>query len=111
MQQPVEECRDCGRVAEELPPIIDGTIRGEERRRAFVTAHDQLEEVFGSRVRELAHTEVIDDQQRHGRQLREVVFARAGERRLGEFFEQRMRLTIDHAIALQDRRTADRLRR
>jgi hypothetical protein len=29
-------------------------------------------------VRELAHAEIIDDQERHGRQLRDVVLARAG---------------------------------
>ena len=70
-----------------LPPIIHGTIRRQRRRRPFVAAHDQLEEIFGGRVRQLAHAEVIDDQQRHGGQFREIVLARAGERRLREFLE------------------------
>jgi hypothetical protein len=38
-------------------------------------------------VRELAHAEIVDDQERRGRQLREVVLARAGARGLGEVFE------------------------
>ena len=42
-------------------------------------------------------------------ELREVVLAGAVERRLGEFFEQRVGLAIDDAVALLDGRAADRL--
>jgi hypothetical protein len=60
-------------------------------------------------VRQLAHAEVIDDQQRHGRQFHEIVLARARERRLREFLEQRMGLAIDDAVALQNGRATDGL--
>src|SRR5947207_6281017 len=53
---------------------------------------------------------IIGDQERHGRGFREMVFARAGDRRIGEFFETRVRLALDHAITLLNRRPADRLR-
>jgi len=43
--------------------------------------HDQLEEIFGGGVRELPHAEVVDDQERHHRELREVGLPRAGEGR------------------------------
>ena len=59
---------------------------------------------------ELAHAKVVDDQQRDRGKFREVVFAGADERGLGEFFEQGVRLTIDDAIALEDGGAADGLR-
>ena len=49
------------------------------------------------------------DEQRHHGELREVRLAGARERRVGEFLEQRVRLAIHHAIALQDGGVADRL--
>ncbi len=109
VQQAVEERRDGGRIPQELAPIIDGTIRRQQRRRPFVAAHDQLEEVFSGRVRQFTHAEVIDDQQRHGRQFGEIGLARARECRLGEFLEQRMGLAIHDAVALQNGRATDGL--
>jgi hypothetical protein len=52
---------------------------------------------------------LIDDQQRRGAELGQVVLAYAGERRVGEFFEERMCLAIDDTIALLDGRAPDRL--
>ena len=54
--------------------------------------------------------EVVDDQQRHGREVREEGLAGAVERRVGDLLEQRVGFTIDDAIALLDRGAADRLR-
>ena len=109
MQQAIEERGDGGRVSEELAPIIHRTVRCQERRRAFVAAHDELEEIFGRRVREFTHAQVIDDQQRYGCQLREIVLARACERRLRELLEQGVGLAIDDAVALQNGGAADSL--
>ena len=92
-----------------FPPIVHRSVRGQERGRAFVAPHDQFEEVLGRGVRQLAHAEMIDDEQWHRRQLREVVFAGTGERRLGQFFEQRVGLAVDDAIPLENRGAADRL--
>jgi len=87
MEQPIEERGDrCG-IPKQLPPTVDGSIRREQRRRALVSPHDQLEEIFGRGVGELAHAETVDDQQRHSRKLPEVVLPRAGERRLGVALE------------------------
>lgn len=60
-------------------------------------------------ARQLPHAQVVDDQQRDGRGLHYVVLARTGEGVLCEFFEQRVGLAVDDAIALLDRRTPDRL--
>jgi hypothetical protein len=40
-------------------------------------------------------------------ELHQILLACAGERRVDEFFEQRVGLAIDHAVALLNRRAAD----
>jgi hypothetical protein len=51
--------------------------------------------------REFAHAEITDDKQRYGSQQIHLLFARAIDSRLGYVIEeQRMGLTIKHAIAL-----------
>src|SRR5207247_11424812 len=76
----------------------------------FIATHDQFQEIFGGRVRQLSHAEIIDDEERHGGQIGEIRLPRAIERRVSELLQQRVRLAIDDAIALQDRGTADGLR-
>ena len=41
-------------------------------------------------MRQLAHPEVVDDEERNGGQLREVGFTGARERRVGEPFKERV---------------------
>src|SRR3989442_15379109 len=65
--------------------------------------------IFRRGVRQLPHAEVIDDQQRHGREIGEVRLACAVERGVREFFHQRVRLAIENAVALLDDGTADGL--
>ena len=60
MEQAVEERGDGRGVAEELPPVLDGAIRGEDRGGTLVASHDELEEVLGGGVGQLAHAEVVD---------------------------------------------------
>ena len=99
MQQPVEQRGDGGGVAEQLSPVVDGSIRGEHRGGPLVTAHDQLEQVLGRGVGQLAHAEVVDDEQGHAGQLGQIVLAGLGERRLGELLEEGVRFAVDDAIA------------
>src|SRR4029453_13852034 len=40
VEQAIEEGGDGRGVAEQFPPVLDGTVRGDERRRSFVAAHD-----------------------------------------------------------------------
>ena len=44
----VEQGRDDGGVADELPPVLDQSVRREDRGGPLVAAHDQLEQVLGS---------------------------------------------------------------
>jgi len=41
----------------------DGSCQN--RTGAFVTAHHDLQQIFGSRQRQFAHSEIVDDHQRH----------------------------------------------
>ena len=52
---------------------------------------------------------LIDDQERHGREIGEVRLAGTIERRVGEFLEECVGFAIDDAIALLDHRAADGL--
>ena len=70
MEQPIEQRGDGGGVAEQLAPVVDGSIRSEQCRRPLVAAHDDLQEILGGGVRQFAHAEVVDDEQRHGRRVR-----------------------------------------
>ena len=62
MEQSIEEGGDGGSVAEQLAPVLDGTVRGDERRRPLVAPHDDLEQVLRGGRRELAHAEVVEDE-------------------------------------------------
>ena len=109
VEQAIEERGDGGGVAEELAPIVDRPIRCQQRRRAFVAAHDDLQQVFGRGVWEFPDAEVVDDEQRDGGQLGEEILAGPIERGVRHLFEQRMGFPIGDAMALVDRRPADRL--
>ena len=110
MQEAVEECGDRGGVSEQLPPVVHGPVRGEQCGRPLIAAHDELEQIFSGGVGQLAHAQIVDDEQRDGAQLGEIGLAGVGERGLGELFEQGVGLAIQHAVALLDGGTADGLR-
>ena len=59
-------------------------------------------------MRELPHAQVVDDEQRHGRQVGEQELARAIDRGVGDLLEQGMRFAVEDAIALLDRGPAGR---
>ena len=109
MEQAVEERGDGRGVAEELPPVLDGTIRGEDRGGPLVAAHDELEEVLGGGVGQLPHAEVVDDEQGDAGQLGEVGLAGVGEGGLGELFEEGVGLAVEDAVSLLDGGVADGL--
>ena len=58
---------------------------------------------------QLAHAEVVDDEQGHAGQIGQIVLAGVGERGLCELFEEGMCFAVDDAIALLDRGAADGL--
>ena len=109
MEEAIQQRRDGGGVAEELAPVLDRPVRGEHRGGPLVAAHDQLEQVLGRGVGQLAHAEVVDDEQGHPGQLGQVVLAGLGKGRLGKLLEEGVGLAVDDAVALVDRGAADGL--
>lgn len=98
VEQAVEERRDGGGVAEQLAAVVDGAVGREQRRGAFVAAHDHLEQILAGGVRELAHPEIVDDEQWHRREIGEESLARAVESGVGDLFDEAVRLAVDDAV-------------
>lgn len=68
-----------------------------------------LQQFFGGGERQLAHAQVVDDQQGHGHQKLHVLLARAVERHIGQVIEQCVGFAVEHAVSLLDGRLADGL--
>ena len=100
MEEAVEHGGDGPAVAEQQSPVLDRSVRSHQRARAFVTAHDDLQQVFCRSGRKLTHSQVIDDQQGHGGQQFHVLFAFSVDGRFGDFLEQDVCLTVDHVELL-----------
>ena len=100
MEQAIEERGHRGRVAEELPPVINRTVRREQGGRPLVAAHDDLKQVFGGGVRELPHAEVINDEQGNAGELGKELLAGAVEGRVGQLLEEEVRLAVKDAVSL-----------
>jgi len=109
MEQPIEERRDRGGVPEQLAPVVYWSIRGQNRRRSFIAAHDELEQVLGGRVWQLPHAQVVDDEERHGGQVGDKQLPGAVDGGLGQGFDEQVRFTVDDPIALLNRGPADGL--
>src|SRR5208283_4154600 len=109
VQQAVEHGGNGGAVAEQLAPVLNRTIRGQQCAGAFVATHDDLQQFFSGRQRQFAHSEIVDDQQGHGGQQLHVLFTRAVQGSVGQIFQQRVRFPIEHAVALQDDGVSDGL--
>ena len=110
VEQPIQEGGDGRGSAEKLAPVLDGAVRGDERRRPFIPAHDDLQEILGRGLRQFPHRQVVEDEQRDRRDVGEVGLAGAGELGVGEFLEEDVGLAVKDAMALLDDGDADGLR-
>ena len=90
-------------------PVLDWTVRREDGAGPLIAAHDDLEQVLGGVRRELAHTEIVDDEQGHRGELVHVLLASLVEDGVHELFDEDVRLPIEHAVALPDRREPEAL--
>lgn len=83
MQQAIKDGADRGDIAEQFSPVFNGTIRCQQGAGAFVTAHDDLQQVLRGRNRQLAHSEVVDDQQllRTPRSISAIIGSEQGDER------------------------------
>jgi len=68
MEQAVQHGGDGGTIAEQLAPVVDWSVRCDQRARPLIAAHDDLQQFLGGGQRQLAHSQIIDDQQGHAGQ-------------------------------------------
>jgi hypothetical protein len=67
---------------------------------ALIAAHHDLQQILGGGHRQLAHAEIVDDEQRHRSQQFHVLFAGSIDGRFRQVIEQFVGFAIKHAIAL-----------
>ncbi len=103
MEETIEHGGDGGVVAEELSPIFDRPVGGEQRAGALVATHDQLEEIFGRRRRQLAHAEIVDDEERDAGEEIDSGGALSVEGGFAQLFEQHVRFSVQNRVSLLDR--------
>ena len=109
MQQAVQHRSDRGCIPQQLSPILDRTIGSQQGTGTLISSHDDLQQFFSGSEGQLAHSQVIDDQQRHRFQKLQALFACAVDRSFSQVIKQGVGLAVEHAIALLDGRLADGL--
>lgn len=102
MQKAVEHGADSSNITKQFAPVFDGTIRCQQRAKTLVAAHDDFEQILGSRVWQLAHSKIVDDEQRNCGDRFHVLFTCAVGVGIGQFVEQNMGFAIQHFIPLQN---------
>lgn len=100
MEDPIEQSRDGGDIAQEFAPVFDRSIGSDDGTRALVTAHDEFEEIFCGVVGKFAHTEIIDDKEVYGSELSKFLFTHVIERSICKVVEKGMGLQVAYSIAL-----------
>ena len=110
MQQAVQHGGNGGAVAKQFAPVVYGPVGGQQGTRTFVAAHDDLQQFLGGGQRQLAHSQVVDDQKRHSGQQVHKLLALAIERGIGQLFQQGVGFAIQHPVALLDNGLSDGLR-
>ena len=73
--------------AQQVAPVFHRAVRGQHGAGAFVASHDDLQQFFSGGERQLAHSEVIEDEQGDGHQELHVLFATAVQRGFGQLIE------------------------
>src|SRR5690606_25417565 len=91
VEQSVEEGAGGGVVAEDLAPVLDRAVGGEDGRGTLVAAHDDFEDVLAGGGGQLAHAEIVEDEERDRRDGLDVALAFARELGVGQLLEEDVR--------------------
>jgi hypothetical protein len=60
VEQPVQHGAHGGGIAQQLAPVLDRAVRSQQHTGPLVAAHDDLQEILGRGLRQLAHAELVD---------------------------------------------------
>ena len=75
VEQAVEHRADGGCISQKFSPVFDRAIRSQHSAGPFIPSHDDLQQFFGSGQWQLAHPEIVEDEQ--GNPELHYVFAQA----------------------------------
>ena len=89
VQEAVEDGVAEGGIADDIVPVLDGNLAGEQRAAAGIAVVEDLEEVVTSLARERSEPPVIEDEEpRPGEPLDELGIGTASPRARVKFVEQ-----------------------
>ena len=111
VERSIEQGSHRGGVAKQRAPVVQWTIGGQDGRGSFMATHDELTQSFGRGGRQFPHAEVVNDQERDDAERCEEFFACTDQRGDVRLIPQRRRFAMVYAVALFDRRRANRLRK
>ena len=109
MQQPIQHGGDGGTIAEQLSPVFNWSVGRNKRAGSLIASHDDFQQFLGGGQWQLAHSQVVDDEKRHGSEQFHVLLAVAVQCRVCQLLQQDVRFAIQHAIALLDDSVSDGL--
>ena len=110
VQESVQQGCDRRSVPQELPPVLDWAVGRQHGARPLVAPHDQFEQIFSGGVRQLAHSQVVDDKQRDLGHGGHVLLSCFRERRVGEFLDEDVGFAVSDRPSLEDCGVPDCLR-
>src|SRR5579859_5777379 len=94
-------------VAEHGAEVFDGSVAGQDGGAGFVTAAEDLEQVFGRSRRQSAQAEVLEDEQVDAAQARDHLLTSAGGGGLGKILGEVESGAGEHGVAGLDGADAD----
>jgi hypothetical protein len=100
MEEAIEHGRDGRTISQQFAPVFDGSIGIEQSTGAFIKLHDDLREFPGGSDWQLAHAQIIDDEERNRSQQFHMFLAGPIDGRFRQVVEQFVGLAIQHAIDL-----------
>jgi len=101
-QKAVENGCGCRYISQELTPILSRSICSNQCGTRFVTAHEDLQEIFGGTGAELLHAEVLKDQKIDARELIDEVAPFACGFSFGKILSQVENTPNDSSVADSD---------
>jgi hypothetical protein len=102
VQKTIQHGGDGGAIAEQFSPVFNGSVRCNQSAGSLVASHDDFKQFLSGGQRQLAHSQVIDDEKRHGGEQFHMLLAFAVQCGVCQLFQQDVRFAIQHAIALLD---------
>jgi hypothetical protein len=64
MEEAIKHGGNGGAISQEFAPVVDGSIGGQQCTGALIASHHDLQQFLGGSDGQLAHTQIIKDEER-----------------------------------------------